>query len=132
MSTFTSPLIVSPMPDGRKWKLYKSFKYHVGSKYSRNVITVPKGFVTDFASVPWGLWNLFPTWGKYGKASVLHDYCYQSKCVSRAKSDLIFKEAMGVLRVPRWRIFSMYWFVRIFGWLAWKGKSNSSSDRPSV
>ncbi len=49
MSSFTSELIVSPI-SGRKWKLKRSFKYRVGSQYSKDVISVPAGFVTDFAS----------------------------------------------------------------------------------
>lgn len=110
MSSFTSPLIVSPMPDGVRWKLEKSFQYHVGSRYSRHVISVPEGFVTDFASVPQLIitvlgavgilvahflnmdWLLLlgivivllaatmPRWGKYGKAAVLHDYLYETLC----------------------------------------------------
>ncbi len=50
MSSFTSLLKVSPLPDGRNWKLLKKFTYHLGSKYSRHWIKVPKGFITDFAS----------------------------------------------------------------------------------
>lgn len=105
MSSFTSPLIVTPI--GRKWKLFKEFTYHIGSKYSNNTIHVPAGFVTDFASIPqtliivtgligmilayyfnlaWLLWVgvlliliilTMPAWGRYGKAAVVHDYLYQ-------------------------------------------------------
>ena len=119
MSSFTSPLIVTPMPDGRKWQLHEPFTYHIGSRYSSNTVRVPEGFVTDFASVPWGLWNVFPTWGKYGKGAVIHDYLYQSKEVSRKQADLIFKEAMGVLGVEVWKINLMYWGVRLFGWIGY-------------
>ena len=79
MSSFTTPLIVSPMPDGRRWKLFKEFTYHIGSKCSNNYIHVPAGFVTDFASIPWVLWSWFPYWGKYGKAAVLHDWLYLNR-----------------------------------------------------
>ncbi len=105
MSSFTSPLIVTPF--GRKWKLFMEFTYHIGSKYSNNIIHVPAGFVTDFASIPqtliivtgligmilayyfnlaWLLWVgvlliliilTMPAWGRYGKAAVVHDYLYQ-------------------------------------------------------
>ena len=119
MSSFTSPLIVSPMPDGRRWKLHIPFKYHVGSKYSKNVITIPKGFITDFASVPWMLWSWLPSWGKYGKAAVVHDYLYQHHQVSRGMSDLIFYEAMLVGDTRKWKARLMYFGVRLFGWLVW-------------
>ena len=119
MSSFTDELVVSPQPDGRKWKLVKEFDYHVGSEYSNWVIHVPSGFITDFASVPVGLWNIFPTWGKYGKATIIHDYLYQSKLVSRLVTDTIFKEAMLILQVPRWKVDLMYWGVRTFGWIGY-------------
>jgi len=119
MSSFTDELIVEPMPDGRKWKLIKEFDYDIGFEGSGDTIHVPAGFVTDFASVPFIFWSLLPPWGKYGKAAIIHDFCYQSHCRCRAMSDYIFKEAMGILNVPKWKIFVMYWFVRIFGVFAY-------------
>lgn len=119
MSSFTSPLIVTPMPDGRKWKLFRSFTYHVGSKYNKSVIKVPVGFVTDFASIPWVFWTFLPSWGKYGKAAVLHDYLYQTHNVSRHMADVIFYEAMLVGGTAKWKAKVMYSAVRSWGWLAW-------------
>ncbi len=119
MSAFTSPLIVSPLPDGRNWKIILPFIYHVGSEHSRKVIKVPKNFVTDFASTPPAIWWLIPPWGRYGKAAVLHDYLYKTHKCSRKQADDIFLEAMEVLGVEKWRRFLMYRAVRIFGFLAW-------------
>lgn len=124
MSSFTSPLVVSPLSDGRRWKLYRSFTYHLGTKYSRDYIRVPAGFVTDFASSPSQIWWLIPPWGRYGKAAVVHDYLYQTQKRSRKEADDIFREGMGVLGVEPWRVFLMYWGVRLFGFLAWHGKRN--------
>lgn len=120
MSSFTTPLVVSPMPDGRKWKLVFQFCYGVKSKYSNDRITVPVGFITDFASSPFIVWSFIPKWGKYGKAAIVHDFLYQTKQRSRKEADLIFKEAMIVLKVAPWRVFLMFWGVRLFGWLAWR------------
>ncbi len=50
MSSFTTLLVTSPLKNGRDWELQKSFSYHVGTRYSRDIIKVPKGFITDFAS----------------------------------------------------------------------------------
>ncbi len=119
MSSFTSPLIVTPMPDGRKWRLLKPFSYHIGTEHSRHIIKVPKGFETDFASVPQFLWSWLPFWGKYGKAAVLHDYLYQTHETERSIADAIFYEAMLVGGTPKRRAKLMYWGVRLFGWLAW-------------
>jgi len=120
MSSFTTPLIVSPLPDGRKWRLVFPFGYDIGRKRSRDRITVPAGFETDFASSPPAVWFIIPPWGKYGKAAIIHDYLYQTKSRPRAEADAIFREAMIVLKVKPWRVFLMYWAVRLFGWLAWK------------
>ena len=120
MSSFTSLLVATPMPDGRKWQLTRGFTYHVGSKHSRNKIIVPAGFITDYASVPRFLWSLIPPWGKYGKAAIIHDFLYQQRLCSRKFADTTFREAMQVLGVKSWRVFSMYWAVRMFGWMAWK------------
>lgn len=119
MSSFTSPLVVTPLKDGRTWKLVRSFTYHVGNRYSRDVIRVPVGFTTDFASTPPCIWPLFPPWGKYGKAAVVHDYLYWVKLKTRKEADDIFREAMVILGVSRMKVFLMYWAVRLFGWIAW-------------
>lgn len=126
MSSFTSELIVSPCHDGRKWKLARPFGYHVGSRNSRNVIHVPKGFLTDFASVPQFLWSWLPYWGKYGKAAIIHDYLYQTKPTTRKEADRIFLEAMIIAGTSPKRAYLMYLGVRLFGWLAWKGESRNA------
>lgn len=119
MSSFTTPLIVSPLPDGRRWRLFRSFSYHRGSRYSKDIITVPTGFITDFASIPWVLWSWLPSWGKYGKAAVIHDYIYQTHCKTREEADKIFYEAMLVGGTKKWKAGLMYYGVRIGGFLAW-------------
>ncbi len=56
MSRFTDTLIVSPIPDGRRWVIRSDFGYDVGEEGSSKSINVPTGFITDFASVPRLLW----------------------------------------------------------------------------
>ena len=119
MSSFTSTLIVTPMPDGRRWKLWKEFTYHIGTEYSQNYIHVPVGFVTDFASVPFVFWAILPSWGKYGKAAVLHDWLYHYHIRTRKEADDIFLEAMLVSGTKPWKAKVMYRAVRLFGWLSW-------------
>ena len=115
MSTFTDPLILTPLNDGRQWRLMRDFHYHVGTYPSADVISVPTGFKTDFASVPRLFWWLLPPWGKYGKAAVVHDYLCVIKDRSSDEAHQIFYEAMGVLGVSQWKRFSMYTAVRWFG-----------------
>lgn len=48
------------------------------SEFHQLWFVVPKGFVTDFASVPEILQGLIPPTGRYGKAAVIHDYLYRT------------------------------------------------------
>lgn len=82
-------------------------------------IEVPAAFVTDFASVPRLFWNIFPPWGKYSKAAVVHDYLYVIGGCTRAYADYIFLEAMEVLGVNICTRRIMYSAVRAGGWIYW-------------
>jgi len=117
------------MSDGRRWKLHRSFTYHVGSEYSNMVVVVPAGSITDFASIPSIFWSLLPSWGKYGKAAVVHDWLYHQhnilsrgskSSITRKEADIIFYEGMLVSGTRRWKAEVMYWAVRLFGQLAWR------------
>lgn len=126
-SNFTSPLIVEHLggADWRLWKLVESFDYHVGTYPSEDVITVPAGFITDFASIPRFLWAIYPPTGRWGKAAVVHDYLYRTGVRPRLECDAIFLEAMTVLGVPYARRMAMYWAVRLGGRGAYKGDDNA-------
>lgn len=101
----------------RRWMVYEKFEYHVGQLGSGIVIRVPKGFETDLASVPRIFWPILPPHGYYGKAAVIHDYCYENAIEDRKWADDLFFEAMGVLGVPQWKRLMIYWGVRLFGWI---------------
>ena len=90
--------------DDDTWELLEQLVY-VGS---RETFTVPKGFQTDFASVPRAFVWLLPRYGRYTKASILHDYlCEEAKAgrFNRDDADGIFRRAMrelGVSFLRRW------------------------------
>ena len=121
MSSFTTPLIVEPLEDGRHWKLVEKFEFN-NKKYT---ISVPAGFITDFASVPRIFWWLIPPTGRYGKAAVVHDFCYRKACFSRKECDWIFLEGMRALGVPKWKRLIMWAAVRLFGWSAYAKPNNT-------
>ena len=127
MSSFTTPLIVSPMPNGKDWKLIRKFRYHIGSQFSRHIISVPKDFVTDFASIPRIFWFL-PDWATYNKSAPLHDWLYavkhiMGKPITRKEADKIFYKAMLTSfrhhKSGKLVAYLEYYAVRIFGWVAW-------------
>ena len=62
-------LVVSRYDDSR-WELQAPLRYFGRSE----MITVPAGYVTDFATVPKSLQWFAPSIGKYTLAAVVHDY----------------------------------------------------------
>jgi hypothetical protein len=119
MSQFTTVLIVSPLADGRTWYLREPLVYDVGQEGSGNRVEVPAQFLTDFTSVPRPFWWLFPPWGRYGNAAVVHDFCYWRHTGKRAEADAIFLEAMAVLGVGAITRHVLYLGVRLGGWWPW-------------
>jgi len=79
-------------------------------------VSAPKGFVTDFATIPRFLWPIFPPNGKYARAAVIHDYLYRLPGCSRFLADAIFREVMYQLGVGVISRLSMYYAVRLIGW----------------
>jgi len=118
MSQFTSNF-KGELIGKNKWKNLEEFEYYL-EESSDEVIAVPKGFITDFASVPRIFWAIISPIDKHAKAAVVHDYCYYDATYSRKESDLIFKEALKVLKVVPWKVEVMYIAVRIGGWNAWR------------
>ena len=113
MSSFTTPAIVE-VKGSYDFKLVENFEYYITDEQAEK-ITVPKGFVTDFASVPRIFWNIIPPIGRYTKACIIHDYMYDNAIKTKKEADLIFYQAMQVLGVPKWKRLIMYWAVRMFG-----------------
>lgn len=114
MSKFTTPLKVEVLDD-YKFKVIESFEYYVGNMDSDEVIIVPEGFITDFASIPRIFWSILPPHGRYAKAAVIHDYLYTNAIKNKKYADEVFKEAMKVLNVNDTVIFIMYKAVSWFG-----------------
>jgi hypothetical protein len=126
VSAFAEPLTVQILDGERQGRvtarLIARFSYRP-AVVDGQVIRVPAGFVTDFASVPWGLWNLEPPLGDAAKAAVIHDYLYASRGLggrySRAQADAIFREALGALGVPLWKRTLLWAAVRLGGAGGW-------------
>ena len=124
---FLDPLEIEYI-DGRKWRVATAFDFLVecGEKCLIRPITVPAGFVTDFASIPRAFWTILPPTGKYGKAAVIHDYLYvmggdlPPDKFTKADADRIFYEAMGVLGVGSVTRYVMWKAVSAFGRGAFK------------
>lgn len=132
MSSFTEMPPLQPLAGGVLWKVTADMTYYEGEEGSECYVVVPKGAVTDLASIPRVFRAIFDPWGKYGPAAIVHDQLYTDKAmfikgtytpISRKRADDIFLEAMGVLEVSAWQRYTIYAGVRVGGWMAWKDKA---------
>jgi len=112
---YFSKLVITPMGTG-KFRLLLPLIYSnpYGCQY-----VVPRGFETDFASIPWFLHGIINKHGKYDVPAVLHDWLYSSGIASRAEADKIFMVTMKDAGVKEWKYRMMYIGVRMGGWLAY-------------
>lgn len=86
-------------------------------------VTIPKGFLTDGASVPRMFWTMFPRWGKYGQAACVHDFLCEYliisdngkiRTITRKECDQFFLKLMIEMNIPKVQRQSMYWGVSLF------------------
>ena len=145
MSSFTKELRVKVLEDGARYEVLDEFVYYRDNNGDFK-IRVEEGFVTDFASVPRIFWSVFPPFGRYTKAAVLHDrLCvafhnketwskltpeldklpsnYHNKVVTRKEADEVFLEAMKAIKVGKFTRTCLYYSVRLFGIIVY-GKNN--------
>lgn len=114
--------------DGFHWSIQSPLSYDIGGLGSGRSVIVPANFVTDFNSIPRGLWNIFPP-TQYGKSSIIHDWLYEGGVITerspgsegviewvfqptKATVDGIYKEALGVEGCPTWKRTLMWLGVR--------------------
>lgn len=107
---FDGPAIVEAWRD--QWVVRAPVTYYRPTGH----VTVPEGFLTDFASIPSLLWPaIHPTDPRILLPSLVHDRLYESHEVSRADADAMMWEAMGLTnasRILRWHVWAA---VRAFG-----------------
>ena len=129
---FLSPLIVRD--EGGTFVLVEALAYE--SAVLDGVLVVPPGFLTDFASIPRGLWNILPPIGKYDAGAVCHDKLYRDgafdrRPIDRGTADRVLREAMDVCGVGRLQRWLIYAGLRLGGWVVWhRYRSLSSSPEP--
>ena len=124
-------------------------KVRNSTKTKQYIVTIPKGYVTDMASVPRGCWAFIAPFD-VARAAVVHDILYEKintqykivnesaaaedgpvnkkeREVYREIADHIFLEGMNASEppVPSWKKYAAYWAVRMFG----RWAINSSAKR---
>ncbi len=107
-----------------------AFRYRVLEDFTYvseggEVITVEKGFLTDFASVPRFFRFIIPKTGRYNEATVIHDWLCQLSNAYRYKrkdADKIFLECMEELGVKKFKRGLMYRGVSVYTFFKRRGK----------
>ena len=90
-------------------------------------VTVPIGFVTDFASIPRIFWSILPPDGKYTYPAILHDYLYWTQTRTKEVADNILKFGMEDFSVGTVTSMAIYNAVRAFGGSAWNENARLKS-----
>jgi len=116
MSSFTRPLILKHLPKNNTWITNREFTYFVRGEEGEDSITVPKGFPTDLASIPWPISMFIPKSNRGNQAYVLHDFLYNQQTRPKKECDEILLEAMKVLGVNIIKRNIIYCGVRIAVW----------------
>lgn len=109
------PELIMKAVEGGLWAVYVPIETEVlGVK-----IEIPKGFITDFATVP----RLPVVYLLFGNciyfSAVVHDFLYTNHITTRLKADKVFLKLMENENVPEWRHHLMYAAVRVWGWWFW-------------
>jgi hypothetical protein len=116
--------ILVPFAEQHWWILYQNIGWVPDETDGPGVmrVDVPKGFVTDLASVPSYLWAFLQKTGRHGNAAIYHDWLYWQQAdagVTREMADRVFDRTMhdmGVDGVTR----NLIWAgVRVFGGSYW-------------
>lgn len=129
MSTLTLPAAFFPLEPRVRWTGPRQGVFDAPFAFispTLGRIEIEAGFDTDYASVPRGLWNLYPPDGEYSPAAWIHDYLYwyQALCegglpIKREQADLVFLEAMKALGIGWLTRSVLYRSVCIGGGTPW-------------
>ena len=84
--------------------------------------TVPKGMITDGASIPRFLWRICgsPFDSPRIVAAIIHDHLYSTHHRDRKTADIIYRDMQLSLGIPAWKAYIEYWALRRFGKAAWR------------
>lgn len=115
---FSAAPALVPFAGQDYWYLERPLIWESNNTHPSKLV-VPKGFVTDFASIPNMFWTWLPRIGRYGLPAIAHDWLYWEQFTERAAADLLLDAAMGELKVSGLQRSLIYRAVQLFGGFAW-------------
>lgn len=114
---------LSSGPDDILFELYCDVDLEFSFRNKLYKVTIPKGFRTNFASVPKKFRNVISNVSMFNKCYLLHDYIYSKDCLlsfSKSDADVMLRrnlEDFGMDFVDRWTV---YFSVKYFAKKHWK------------
>ena len=83
--------------------------------------TIPEGFASDGMSVPRALWRWIGPKidAKTIGPSLVHDWLYETKIMTRSEADGWYRRALMANGYPRGKAWAVWAGLRIFGWSHW-------------
>ncbi len=116
----SQPPLLSPFGDGSQWIVWEDIEFVAElDDHTLTSIIVPRGFVTDLASTPRTLWSIYPPFGKYLSAAILHDYLYWRQVCAPEEADKIIYQTMRDAGVDQATQSRFYVALRVAGDKAW-------------
>jgi hypothetical protein len=105
------------------WYLSRGIDWSPGPGQQLPSVSVPVGFVTDFASIPRALWVALPRDGDYVWAAVVHDYLYWYQTTTKDIADDVLNAAMIDFKIPTADRLAIYEGVHLGGLSSWIGNA---------
>jgi hypothetical protein len=119
---------VIPFGDWDYYYIDDDLKWTPNPGQSFKPVNVPKGFVTDLASVPAFRWGAYPPTGRYAYAAIVHDYLYWTQTLTQKESDDILKAAMEDSRVDSTTVSRFHWWLGQVGARAWASNQQAKKN----
>ena len=94
------------------------YQFRLVEDYRYKDILIPKGYITDGASVPRVFWSIYPpNKAEYLSAAIVHDYLTDLAIEGKMdflEADRIFRDMLVELEVSKLDVFLLYTSVRLY------------------
>ena len=125
---FVMPPRVIPFLDWDYFYIDRELKWFPNEGIELLSVKVPRGFVTDLASIPRAFWSIIPKTGRYAYPAIVHDYLYWEQRTTRSIADDVFREAMKELDVSPVAREGMWATLRLAGGSAWEANATAKAS----
>ena len=130
----SAPYIMIPLVTCPYLPKYRIVHSEYVYNHKNTLITIPKDFIYDGASIPKILWSITtaPFTSSVDNAACVHDYIYSKECtldIDRKAADTILYDILLENGIDKVRATLAFFVVRIFGQFSWKIAKNYTADK---